>query len=331
MSEYENSEFDSDASLDYDSQSDYDSQTQNSDSCSMYSEQYYSDSEGDRDAVPESKRLRAIVATCNNYDMTDELQGCEFALKHCSYAIIGREKGKQGTPHLQCYFEIKGQLSRKQVREFLNRYWFDKRKGTPLQAANYIKLKPHADFQEWGVISKQGKRTDLESFATAILAGETDLQLVEAWPGHCLRFARHIQSLRNMNSQPSFVLKNVIVYWGESGTGKTKTAFERYPDAFVMGPENGNWWDGYHGQPTILLDEYRDNFTFPYLLRLLDRYPMRVQCKGSYANFVATTIVITCPDHPRDWYSTTYEDKDQLLRRITEIIQFLPENSPPQD
>lgn len=77
----------------------------------------------------------------------------------------------------------------------------------------------------------------------------------------------------------------------------------------------------------MLLDDYRsDWFTFGYLLRLLDIYPMPLEYKGGMTNLCSQTIYITCPVHPEVLYEDLMTRKEgakaQLMRRITEVRHF---------
>jgi hypothetical protein len=84
------------------------------------------------------------------------------------------------------------------------------------------------------------------------------------------------------------------------------------------------WWDGYEQQPAVIIDDYRRDFsTFAELLRLLDRYPHRVEKKGASIQFNSSTIIITTPKPPEEtWAGRTEEDLAQLMRRITEVREF---------
>ena len=45
--------------------------------------------------------------------------------------------------------------------------------------------------------------------------------------------------------------------WGPSGTGKSRFVAACWPDAFWKAPES-KWWDGYSGQETVVLDDFKD-------------------------------------------------------------------------
>ena len=61
---------------------------------------------------------------------------------------------------------------------------------------------------------------------------------------------------------------------GPSGTGKSRWVAATWPDAFWKSPES-KWWDGYSGQETVVLDDFKD-YAMPLveLQRLLDWYPL---------------------------------------------------------
>ena len=65
---------------------------------------------------------------------------------------------------------------------------------------------------------------------------------------------------------------------------------------------------------------------FHDFLRMLDRYPYRVEVKGSSRELLAKRIFITCPLDPQEtWVETErigIEDIKQLLRRIENVWFF---------
>jgi len=132
----------------------------------------------------------------------------------------------------------------------------------------------------------------------------------------------------------------VYWYYGPTGCGKSRAAFEEAGlEAYVKMPTN-KWWDGYEGEENVIVDDYRADFcTFADLLRFFDRYPMRVEYKGGSTQFLAKNIWITTPYSPeRTWEKQSAEKLDQLIRRITDggehperIKYFGPEEGPMVD
>lgn len=96
--------------------------------------------------------------------------------------------------------------------------------------------------------------------------------------------------------------------WGAPGTGKTRWAWEHYPDLYVKDAGN-KWWDGYHGQETVLLDDWdpRNEILTQKLKIWADRYPFRAECKGGSMMARPKRVIITsnysieaCFTHPED-------------------------------
>jgi hypothetical protein len=190
---------------------------------------------------------------------------------------------------------------------------------------------PNTETYEVGSPMRPGARTDLEALGERIIAGEKPEEIAQTNPGAYIRYSKGLQALRAVvvdyprdDSTP----KKVIVHYGPTGTGKTRTAIANAKRDF--GPGNyylksagmGEWWDGYDGHKCVIIDEFRSSFKPDYFLGLLDRNEFRVQVKGGSRQFVADTIYITSATHPDEWYPNVGTDivKAQINRRITEII-----------
>jgi len=128
----------------------------------------------------------------------------------------------------------------------------------------------------------------------------------------------HVDSL-----QPVACEKQVYVYWGATGTGKSKRAWEEATfDAYPKDP-NSKFWDGYRGQEQVVIDEFRGAISISHMLRWLDRYPTIVEIKGSSCVLNAKRIWITSNLSPDMWYSEMdNETKSALRRRFTQVIHF---------
>lgn len=77
-------------------------------------------------------------------------------------------------------------------------------------------------------------------------------------------------------------------------------------------------WDGYLGQKLVVFNDFYRWLRYDELLRLCDRYPIRVPVKGAYIDFVSKEIYVTSNKYIEDWYDFRMEeDRDALCRRIT--------------
>ena len=138
----------------------------------------------------------------------------------------------------------------------------------------------------------------------------------------------------------------VLVFYGPTGTGKSHTCRTRWPDAYWLDAPKGSgtYWDSYAGEETVVIDEfYGAHFSWGFLLRLCDKYPLTVPIHGDAGHqFTSRRIVFTSNQHPRDWYRKMHEkagtDWAPLRRRITRIehlaIRYNPgadaEEEPPE-
>lgn len=80
----------------------------------------------------------------------------------CVYLVFGRELAPTtGTPHLQGFFILPTQRSRRQILQVIAGLHLEPARGTSAQAADYCKK--DGDFQEFGEFpDNQGKRNDID-------------------------------------------------------------------------------------------------------------------------------------------------------------------------
>lgn len=118
-------------------------------------------------------------------------------------------------------------------------------------------------------------------------------------------------------AQPSAIEKVVNVFWGLTGTGKSRRAWdEAGMDAYTKDPRT-KFWCGYQGQRHVVFDEFRGAIDVAHLLRWLDRYPVIVETKGGSICLQAISFWFTSNIHPNDWYPELDQPtKDALIRRL---------------
>jgi hypothetical protein len=177
------------------------------------------------------------------------------------------------------------------------------------------------DAREWGALSQQGKRKDLDLVKDLVRSGAKIKVVIEETPSYQgLAFA--MKALPYFEPKCAWV-KEINWYWGATGTGKSRAAYEEAgEDAYS--PVSFKWWDGYDAHENVVLDDIRSDFcSFDSFLRLFDRYPMRVECKGGSRQFLARKIWITSPFDPQAFFQMTEEAIVQITRRITVVRRFV--------
>lgn len=242
----------------------------------------------------------------------------------CVYLVFGRESVESGTPHLQGYISMDQRRSLAYMRRLVSgRAHWEVAKGTPQEASDYCKKEQ--DFEEFGSKPKaKGSRSDLASMFDAIKSGKRKREILDEHFGAFSRAHRAANDAMLIYAKPRNWVMVVKVFWGDTGLGKTRKAVDECGEDIPYFHPGGGWFDGYDGQSNVIFDDFGGSeFKLTYLLKLLDRYAMRVPVKGGYVNWAPKTIYITANRAPKDWYSgATIEHQAALKRRITEIHHF---------
>lgn len=237
------------------------------------------------------------------------------------------EQTETGQLHYQGYviFESNKRLSG--VKAVNARCHWEPRRGTHDQALKYATKDESRVEGPWvvGEPPHPGKRNDLDEVKKAIDEGLSELELsskyFQSWCRHSAAFAKY----RRMHAAPRSQPPVVYVYYGPTGTGKSRKAAELAETMPAYWQNGTQWWDDYCGQPLVVLDEFTgaEVVSYQLLLRLLDRYPITVNQKGTSWTFEATHVVITSNLHPRQWYPTISAPHfDALMRRINYLAKL---------
>lgn len=139
----------------------------------------------------------------------------------------------------------------------------------------------------------------------------------------------YIRSYNNLKKiyvdslKPTGHPKEVFVYWGKTGTGKSRRAWEEASFGAYPKDPCTKWWCGYTGQSHVVIDEFRGQIGISHLLRWFDRYPTVVETKGSATILSAERIWLTSNLDPKDWYPDLDEETYLALRRrFTSVTHF---------
>lgn len=141
--------------------------------------------------------------------------------------------------------------------------------------------------------------------------GYKNIDLIDEVPETFVRYHKGLEKVRfEVEKAEAMKWRNitVIIYWGESGVGKTRKVFDDYGYENVYTLDNTGtkalWYDGYEGQKVLLIDDFYGWIDYGIMLRILDGYPYRGPVKGSFTWAQWDTVIITSNRPPKTWYPT---------------------------
>lgn len=297
--------------------------------------------------------------TINNPNETDYSQ-LNFEQWNCvKEAVYNLEYGAEGTPHLQGYIGLHRHKTLAWMKRKLTRAHLEKRKGSREQAIIYClkDCKPEETeltieystsdetastsslalpnpfpvlygFQSsWEELKKDcltsiqlkmPRKQALMKMKEMIENGASDEDLANYHFSTFLSCYRGLTLYRSMCVQSRNFKTTVYVCQGPTGTGKSKWALEKFPNAYWK--QRSQWWDGYCGHDSVIIDEFYGWLPFDLCLRICDRYPLLVETKGGNVQFVAKNVIFTSNALPSTWWKNTYFAS--FARRVDEWHLF---------
>nr|AOV86230.1 putative rep protein [uncultured virus] len=271
----------------------------------------------------ENKRCRGWIFTINNptdWDRTD----VERAMVGSTYGIVGDEVGENGTPHLQGFIRFKNAHSFHSIKQMLPRAHLEIQRGTCQQAADYCKK--DGKFQEFGCLPQE-KRSQGDKWKFIIEKAENgDIDAIKnEYPSEYFRYHERIKSFRIREPSILDELTNEW-WWGETGTGKSKRAWELYPQHYNK--LLNKWWDGYQNEEVVVIEEWapRNDMTASNLKIWADRYPFNGEVKGGTLRNIRPKKIIVTSNYSMDQCFERNEDLEPLRRRFKTI--HFPKETP---
>lgn len=279
----------------------------------------------------------------------DQIKMLLLGFKPLVYFCMADEVGAgEQTPHTHIYAAFSSAVRFSTIKNAFPSAHIEKCVGTSEENRAYIRkegkwaLSEKAEttvdgtFEEWGEMphERQGQRRDLADLYEQIKNGASDFDILESNPNY-IRYIGLMDKARQAVAKESvksrFRQLTVTYIYGETGVGKTRYVMEKHGyDSVYRVTDYKHPFDNYGGQPVICFDEYADSFRIRDFLTYLDGYPLELPCR--YANRWATyDTVYILSNTPLDGQ---YRDEQfnnptawrAFLRRITNVVQFLPNN-----
>lgn len=235
------------------------------------------------------------------------------------------EQGDSETLHYQGYVEFTTAKRMSTLKNINGHAHFEVRRGSRQQAIEYCMKEdtrmPNSEPIIIGTLpdftsSKDDKKVKTSLAVKALIdEGKDDKAIANEYFGYYIQSYRGLTQYRLLLSDERNFKSVVTVIYGPTGTGKSKWCWDYLKDPFWK--VKGQWWDGYHNQGVVVIDEFYGWLKYDEMLRLLDRYPYKVEVKGGYVQFNSKLIFITSNKQPSEWYNQP--DISHLTRRIENI------------
>ncbi|AGJ74758.1 replication-associated protein [Dragonfly associated cyclovirus 7] len=246
-------------------------------------------------------KIRRFCFTWNNYPLEAYTKCEEFIKNKCKYGIVGEEIcPNTGTLHLQGFCNLHKPTRFNAIKRDLdNSIHIEKANGSDIDNQTYCSKS--GIFFESGIPSKQGKRSDLMQVVETITKSEVPPTLEDIATKHPVEYIRYFRGIEKLQSilRPVCARRfktDVYYYWGAPGTGKSRTALEeaeKITTTSIYYKPRGLWWDGYRQQTCVIIDDFYGWIKYDEMLKIMDRYPYKVQVKGGFEEFTSKHIWIT--------------------------------------
>lgn len=264
--------------------------------------------------------------TINNYD--------EVTVQHmfntweCKYLVMGKEVGDSETPHIQGYVVLENKRNLNYVKALCPTAHWEITRGNPKQASDYCKK--DGDFLERGELPESpsaagGEATRQKWLAIHSLAKHKRVdEFLRDYPQESFLHLNKFRELQNEYALKPRQIDTLTNFWyiGKSGSGKSRTARQRYPEAYIK-PTATKWWPNYHGENEVIIDDVgKDHeYVLEWLKNWCDHYPFQAESKGSHTGLIRPRVfVITSQYH---WNDITMDQhlRDAIQRRFT-VMKF---------
>lgn len=269
-------------------------------------------------------------------------------LFHPDYFCLAAEISSTGTYHVHIFIYSTSPIRFGTLKNRFPTAHIEMARGSCVQNRQYIqkegkwadteKAETSVDgsFQEFGTLPNEGeeKSPKLSQLIQWVRDGLSNEEILQQDPSYALK-TRDIDILRQELKFAEYTGKNrpirVHYIFGDSGTGKTRSIFEKHPAADICritnyGSKGRVQFDAYRGQSVLVLEEFRSQIPISDLLNYLDIYPLMLPARyydrvACYTEVYITSNVPLEQQYP-DLQKSQSETWNALLRRIHTVTEY---------
>lgn len=269
--------------------------------------------------------------TLNNYSVAEVEMVSKWAAE-CQRALVSKEVGDSGTPHLQGAFTFKTAKRLAALKKLCPRaHWEPMR----VEDSSFLYvLKTDSELVvEVDNRKRKGKRTDLDRVAELVDSGANLLEIVDEAPVAYIKYNKGIRELMTVKRRrvkaaytledfvkPPYLFtdKIAVIMWGPTGMGKTEFALAHFENPLLVSHMDDLQRFVYGLNDGIVFDD----MSFNHLPRtsqihLLDRRERSIHCRFYNGVIPANTPRIFTTNEP-DGYIMDIDDP--AIRRRVDVL-----------
>ncbi|AJD07474.1 replication-associated protein [Odonata-associated circular virus-9] len=236
---------------------------------------------------------RNYVLTIYDFNLLPKLQ--DSAIRYSAYT--DEICPTTGRPHKQAYIVLYKKQRPSFVRKLFPNTYNHIMNGTLEQNDIYISKKNTQQIHEYG----DKPMTQEEKGEEGAAYWREQLELAKKDPSLCdpkLQIIHH-RNLEAIHEKAKRVklsdLDKLDNWWyiGCTGTGKSRTARQLYPDAYIK--QCNKWWNDYDGEETVIIDDLNPDHKFManFIDQWCDHYPFPAEFKGGQKTIRPKRFIIT--------------------------------------
>lgn len=265
------------------------------------------------------------------------------------YFCLADERATTGTYHTHVFIYSKSPIRFSTLKNRFLVAHIEKAYGSVKENIEYIRKQGkwaydkeksetsiEGSFYEWGNIpsEKEEKSPKLYDLIKDINEGKRTAEIIEDKPNYALK-AREVETLRQMfvteKKGSEFRFLEVVYLYGSSGTGKTRSIYEKFPIREICRitsyRNNRILFDAYNGEDVLVFEEFHSsNVPISDMLNYLDIYPLRLPARYNDKVALFTKVYITSNIPLERQYVDIQQKAPEVwkafLRRITKVVKI---------
>ncbi len=300
------------------------------------------------ESYTQTRKWQLTINNPHDHGMTHDVIIDRAQKFNPDYFCLADEIGACGTYHTHVYIYSTSPMRFGTLKRRFPTAHIEKAIGTSQENRDYIRkegkwadtdkaeTRVEGTFKEFGVLPNEAseKSPKMAQLMQDVKDGYSTTEIIENDPS----FAFNINDIDALREKLLFERfrkgnRNVKVNYlfGDSGTGKTRSIYEKHAPEDVYritdySGQSGARFDDYHGEPVIVFEVFHSQVPLSAMLNFLDIYPLRLPAR--YRDRVACfdTVYITSniplEDQYRDIQKHEMETWHAFLRRIHTVTEF---------